>query len=335
MLGKAKAPIVLVVVAALLAVVASGATAATKTRIVKPTVTSSLNLRGTNRFWVEMSAERTGKRSALVTVSAEEERYKVESQSVAYSTHGRWSKDGGFEAKLPGLGAVDVTFNETKARRVRFEGGPNCSDQIVTLRKGTFNGTISYRGKGGFTVVHGKSAPGQIRETSRQVCHETVEEGETGGTELGSQPTPEEQTGIRNASVYASGRRAGAVITFSAAGPLAEGGILPPIAFGATYAGRWHGMQVLGQTYVDGPSKDFLVPAPAGALTDATVEPPSPPFAGTGVYHLESPTVASWTGDLRIAFPGIGTVPLAFPGMSARLCEGVGGTCSGSPVPPA
>lgn len=316
------------VLAALLAV---PGVATANTRVIKPTVTSSLNVRGTHRFWLEISASPTGGKSAEVTVSAVHERYKVESESVAYSTRGRWSKDGGFEAKWPGLGAVDVTFEQSAVHRWRFEGPQGCSDGIVTHRRGVFRGPIVFRGKGGFTVAHRKSAPGEIRETTREVCHEKAEP-ETGPTELGSQPTPEEQTGIRDASLYASGRNAGAAITFSAAGPLASGGVIPPIAFQARYEARRRGMRIVGQTYVDGRSEYFLVPAPAGALTDATVTPPTP-FAGTGVYHLEAPTVANWTGDLRITFPGIGTIPLAFPGMSARLCEGIPGTCSGAPAP--
>jgi hypothetical protein len=276
-----------------------------------------------------MSASPTGGRSAKVTVAAGNERYKVEAETAAYSTRGRWSKDGGFEAKWPGLGAVDVTFEQAKVHRWRSEGPTGCSDETMTIRKGVFRGPISFGGKGGFTVAHRRSAPGQIREISPGVCHKKDH------VEPAAEPPPAEPTtSIRDAYLYTYGRSGGAAITFSADGPLESGGgILPPIAFEATYAAQRRGMQVLAGTWVYGPSNGFLVPAPAGALTDATVEPPAP-FAGTAVYHLESPTVASWTGDLNIAFPGVGTVPLAFPDISTRLCEGFD-TCSGAPAPPA
>jgi hypothetical protein len=79
-------------------------------------------------------------------------------------------------------------------------------------------------------------------------------------------------------------------------------------------------MEVFAAVSRDSGSNRFSVPTPIGTLTDATVEPPAP-FEGSAAFHLESPTQASWTGDLSVDLPGIGKVALAGPGTSADLCE--------------
>jgi hypothetical protein len=324
---KSKA-LIAVVVTVMLGASASQAAAATKTRVEKPTSTSSFNLRGSNGYWVEVSADHTqGEKKAKVTVKAVTERYKVAMQSTAYSIRTRLNADGGFDAKLPGLGRIDVSFEQTKAHKVRIADGPHCNDRSQLIRKGVFRGTISFRGERGFTAVHGQSALGRILERDHLVCHEP-EDGVPGITEPGGAEMP---PGTYDPAVSAS--RPG--ITFWAAGPpateppTASGGI-PAVAFEATYSTARRGIQIFTRASVDSGSNRFLVPGPLGALTDATVEPPAP-FKGSGTYHLESPTTASWTGDLSVAFPGIGSVPLVGPGFSARLCEGF--TCTGAPRP--
>jgi hypothetical protein len=323
---QSKALIVLVV--AVLGASAPGAAAATKTRVEKPTSTSSFNLRGSNGFWVEVSADHAqGEKKAKVMVKAVTERYKVEMQSTAYSTRTRLNADGGFDAKLPGLGRIDVSFEQKKAHRVRIADGPHCNDRSQLIRKGVFRGRISFRGERGFTAVHAKSAPGTILERDRLVCHEP-EYGVPGITEPGG---PEMPPGTYNPAVFAS--RPGT--SFWAAGPpateppVASGGI-PVVAFEATYSTARRGIQIFARASVDSGSNRFLVPGPLGALTDATVEPPAP-FKGSGTYHLESPTTATWSGDLRVEFPGIGSVPLTGPGFAARLCEGF--HCTGAAAP--
>ena len=63
----------------------------------------------------------------------------------------------------------------------------------------------------------------------------------------------------------------------------------------------------------------FSLTAPDGTPTEATVKPPAP-FSGTATFKLESPTTASWTGDLSVELPTLGTVDLAEPGFQAGAC---------------
>jgi len=62
-----------------------------------------------------------------------------------------------------------------------------------------------------------------------------------------------------------------------------------------------------------------------GSPTKATVKPPAP-FAGIAEFALESPKVASWTGNLSVAIPTLGAIALAGPRFNPLLCDS--GGCS-------
>jgi hypothetical protein len=297
------------------------ASATTRTRVLPATRTSSFTLRGSGRYYVEVSAKSSGHNPPDVSFEAVEERYKVERVSVAYSTGGRWLGDGGFAAKLPGLGRVAVRFTEERAHKAWDLA---CGGKPARLRKGEFSGTVSFRGERGFTTVHASSARGQVKETKHQICSETV-------NEPGTEELPPGPPYLRVA-----GSSTGGTVTFYAAGAPAPvppaSGAIGSDAFEATYAGHRHGLAIKASTSVDIGPAHIYVPGWPASLTEATVEPPRP-FVGKGILHLESPTTSSWTGDLGIVFPGLGRVALTGPGVAAQLCEGL--RCSGPALPPA
>jgi len=290
--------------------------AAARTQVKPPTTSSSFEVPASNGYWVSVTATRTANRGpAEVAVSAVNERGKRGETSIEYSTHGRLAKDGGIDAKLPGLGRIAVSFEQTKVHRVKFVN-PACGNPVTRLRKGVFTGTIAFHGEGGFTKVHRRSAQGQIRETFRHVCDEGEAVEPTGP--IG---TPNSQ------SLFVAGEGGGGTISFSAAGPPPLDPSLPPsglatVLFWARYLGELRGMQVSAYVAATSGSNRFSVTTTAGAPTDAMVKPPAP-FAGEAVFHLESPTTASWAGDLRVELPGVGAVALAGPGTWAALCEGI------------
>jgi hypothetical protein len=299
--------------------------ATTRARIEPPTTMSSFALDGSDGFFIEVEARSSGARTApKVTVEAVKERYKVERVGIAYSATGRWLGDGGFAAKLPGVGRIAVHFEETRRHRVRVID--NCQGPPMRLRKGDYRGTIRFRGDRGFTTLHARTASGQVRETFRQTCHETVAEPGVEEEPLGPYPP----------SLRAAGPVEGGSAYFYAAGPpaaeppVSSGGI-PTVAFEARYLTRRPGLDLRAITYLGTGSYTFHVPGwPGGPLTDAIAEPPKP-FTGKGVFHLESPTTSSWTGGLAIDFPGLGRVPLTGPGFGSELCENL--TCGGAPPP--
>lgn len=291
-----------------------------KSVIVPAATTSSFGLPGSNGYFVEFKAARD-RGSTTVSVTAARQRGKVQLQSVEYSVHGRLGKGGAIEARLPGLGRVAVEFEQAKVERSRFAGSPSCSGRAPLVRRGVFHGTIAFQGEDGFTAVHRRSATGMVRETFPQTCREVEIE------PSGSRGTP------NNQSLFAGGPSGEGTISFSAAGPRPIPGPpprtgLPTVQFDLSYATELRGMRISARAVAASGSDRFSVTAPAGAPTDATLEPPAP-FEGNATFHLESPTAASWTGDLSANLPGIGPVALTGPGIAATLCEGTSCTETG------
>lgn len=211
-------------------------------------------------------------------------------------------------------------FKQEAANKIPVDDGPYCPEGMSTTRRGVFDGSVNFRGKAGFTTARARRADGHLLETTRLVCHVPVASAPEG------KQAPEVPLPIPNATIYAFGPSGPAAITFSSAGSnIDQSGFgavgRPTIDFQATYESELRGMGVAARVYVTSPRSTFFsIPAPVGALTDATIAPPKP-FSGSGIFHLEMPTSASWTGDLAVAIPGVGTVPLTGPGITAQLCE--------------
>jgi hypothetical protein len=102
------------------------------------------------------------------------------------------------------------------------------------------------------------------------------------------------------------------------------------VEFTASYARRLHGMWFSASTRVGAESAEgFAVSPSTGTPGEATVEPPAP-FKGSAEFTLESPSVASWTGNLRVPIPTLGTVALTGPDFKPTLC-GSGGCTNTAP----
>jgi hypothetical protein len=322
--GKTKVLIGLVVVV-LSGAFASGA-AAEIVDVNKAETKSSFDVGASNKYYLEVTTRQmAGEPTAEVTVSATKLRYKVEQLSAEYSIRTRIHPDGGFDARFPGLGRIDVRFAQSKKRTYRTPPNKYCTGYGETVRLGTFRGTIVFEGEGGFTKAKARAAKGHIRKSSGNECRFA-----------GPEETPEISAGFRDAVLSATGTDGDDTTTFSAAGPPAEehegpGTGIPSVAFYATYSTERRGIQIHGIVSLDTASHFFQVPGPPKQLLESTVIPPQP-FRGTATYKVESPNTASWSGDLSVTFPGLGPKPLAFPGMNSHLCEVP--VCTGYPVPP-
>jgi hypothetical protein len=303
---------------------ASAATAEV-THVNKAETRSTFTVGASNKYYLEVTARKfAGEPLATVTVSAIRLRYKVEELAAEYSVHTRLHPDGGFDARFPGLGRVDVSFKGPKLYKHRYPADQYCGSYRESVRDGTFSGTISFHGEGGFTKAKAKRAKGRVRKGTREECH------------FANYEAPEIPAGYRDAVLYASGQSGTDTTSFSAAGPPAEepevgaGSGIPSVAFYATYLTERRGIQIKGIVSLDTASAFFHVPGPAKQLLEATVSPIGP-FQGTATYKVDSPTTATWTGDLTAKFPGLGRKPLVLPGMQSHLCEGP--VCTGYPVP--
>lgn len=246
---------------------------------------------------------------------------------VGYGVHGHLAPDGTIRAKFPGIGGVDLSFRQTGEGKATSEDEGCTNDGSAHSYQGAFQGLIKLDGKGSFGRVERHSAPGSIFETPPETC---VVEKHRRHPSGGEAPTGL----VDSQTLYVARHRQGASLIFdaSAAEPgTGLGGVVARgVSFSLSYQRSNHGMTTSITAGVSAKSSQFTVSSPTGTPSEAVVEPPAP-FAGSATFKLESPTVADWSGDLRIDLPLLGEVHLTEPSFWSMLCEGL--TCTDTAPP--
>jgi hypothetical protein len=319
--------LVLLPIAALLALPAAALAAKTKTRVEPAQTTGVLNVRASNGWTIQISAIAFGSRPdhhPVGVFASGPHHEEVDYQEFA----GHFTADGTIEAKLPGIGHIDLRYEPTTHHTTHIVHPKNCTGAHSSIdSSGVFRGTIVLRGEGGFTTVMAHSAKGELSTYPKQTCRVRADTKAEVEREIARQEKAEAGEGPQIESLYAYRKLGAGSLTFDATSfPTFFKG-LPPryVEFTAAYSRRHDGMWVTAQARVEGKPEDFAVSAPTGTASEATVGPPAP-FEGSAEFSLESPTVASWTGDLRVAIPTLGTVDLTGPKFKSTLCEG--NTCT-------
>jgi hypothetical protein len=291
---------------------ASGAGAAhgSKTRVVPVERFATLSMPGSNGWHLHVGAV-LGSRPQKQQLGAQA--LGRHGQSVSYTVRHAYTTPGGtIKEKLPGVGRIAVQFEQAKERQLRFSASQGCaSDGVSVERSGWFTGTIEFHGEGGYTDLSRRRAHGQIMEFPREVCH-----GKAGGRGAHGSSAGSGSVVLLTASRdLGHGRR----VAFSA-NPISElGPVAPSVNFSASYYHSRRGMFIWASTRVRGGVRNLSVVDAAGSPSEATVEPPHP-FSGSAVFKLETPTKASWTGDLTTEVPTLGDVSLTGPGFWSAIC---------------
>lgn len=312
------------VLTALLALALPAASLAAKTHRKPPTQWITIEMPRTNGWRLSISGVASPQlKQQTVSISAE----GPHQVHVGYGVRGHLAPDGTISAKFPGIGVVDLRFRQTGERRAT-SGDEGCTnDGPAHSYLGAFQGLIKLDGKGSFGRVERHSAPGSIFESPPETCVVEKHHRHPSGGKVPS--------GLADSKTLQVARHwQGGQLTFdaSAAEPAAGvGGMVPrEVNFSLFYLRSHQGMTTSVTAGVLGKSSQFTVSSPTGTPSEAVVEPPAP-FAGSATFKLESPTVADWSGDLRIDLPLLGKVHLTEPSFWSMLCEGL--TCTNTAPP--
>jgi hypothetical protein len=300
----------LALVAALAGAPAAAAAAKPRTEVTPASRTAFLTARGTDGWRLQITAvlgSAKGTRQPIGFFARGPHR-----EEVSYvGGKGRASEDGEIVGKLPGIGRVDLRFEQISKQQVTFGTETDCKTEGKSaVLKGVFRGTIEFHGEGGYTTVERRSAPGTIEVHPRTICHRPRH-----------QPPPQaDKTGFK-LLVAERDEGHGESLTFDAFGAdlkPSEGGSIS--GFAASYTHKRGKLLIVASTRAASEeATSFSLTAPEGTPSEATVAPPAP-FSGTATFKLESPTAASWTGDLSVEIPTLGTVDLTEPGFRAGAC---------------
>lgn len=217
----------------------------------------------------------------------------------------------GIRAKFPGVGRVSVRFHPSGEPR-HSPPFPGCRGGEEVLQRGTFSGTIRFRGERGFTRVAVENARGTIRHASKEVC-------KNGGGNFKPEPSY---------SLDAHARSHGRTIGFSALQTYAGSETDRRATYFASTLERRQGMLISRVAIAHAGLSTFAVMGPPTRPDAASVAPPAP-FHGTATYAGTVNGQADWQGTLAVDLPGVPGVQLAGPPFSSSLCFGQ--RCTGRP----
>lgn len=299
---------VLTVAAALVGAGAAGA--ATKTKVHPETRFAFIFAKGSNGWRLQITAQLAPGRRALGFYAR-----GPHHQEVSYvGVKGKATGDGTIEGTAPGVGRVAVKFERTSATQIRNIPQPGCqNDGKSAILRGYFRGTIEFHGEGGYTTVARSSARGEIDVGGKELCRRKKHR---------RQPTKREEREVAGLKYFLAGtKESGGDLTFSAFSTPGAPGLEPVTEYSASYAHERDGLTIIAATRVTDDEGTFSLIPKDGTPSEVPLEPPAP-FSGTGIFRLESPTTASWMGDISVEIPTLGRVALAGSSFWAGACEG-------------
>ncbi len=223
------------------------------------------------------------------------------------------------QASFAGFGEVDLAFRPS-GKVLRAPTTDSSCPAGATARIGTFTGKFSFRARDGGPSADARRIGGSVGTP------ETPVEERKGSPLTCNFPEPlyrvpmraEQEKGkpllLAVESSIPRGRVALEVAPFLVRRESAEFRSPPgkPLIVAAGVREVVEGVTITGIALGGGPEKKILEVSAGGAEAVLT---PGPPFSGSATYAGEG----SWTGDLRLSIPGLGTTALAGAGFEATF----------------
>jgi hypothetical protein len=262
----------------------------------KAYVDSSFELQASNGYTVTVNRTSGSKDVYLTAAQGDARRGRL----VIYGAAGAVAATTRLHATLGAVAEIDVSF-EPSGRTTRTKIRKPCSARKrLTIRHGTWSGTIHFAGELAYSAADAVSAPGQVVRVPRMRCNDPKEEtGKSSPLTLGAFSPGE--TGAFLLATRVRSKLDYAAFNIERAGAL------------DVVRGIWGRTRGSALT-------------PGAKLSSATLAIPREPFAGTGSYTRTGPDGAptgTFTGDLTVAFPGLADrVALGGADWSAILSRG-------------
>ncbi|MGH2939082.1 MAG: hypothetical protein ACRDPE_13290 [Solirubrobacterales bacterium] len=176
----------------------------------------------------------------------------------------------------------------------------------------------AFHGEAGYTEVHAHRATGAIIRTPALTCrtapppnlkklkHEL--EAVEGTEEAEEAEKAEEEAEVEVLSVGLSAKARGGHVTLTAQKAALRDKQGKAFAItNITVFGDWHRGRIDESSitaYLFGKGSTFLVPNRKKPASEAVLKPPAP-FSGSGTFRRHPKKPPTWTGDLKIALPGL------------------------------
>jgi hypothetical protein len=216
---------------------------------------------------------------------------------------------------------VDVSLGRFGSVHARFTGHrvesdplfPGCRGRPSIKERGRLEGSIRFRGEGGYAELRAERARAEFVHSFREVCNTFVREGGPWLVPVDrSRPFRSQPYEVLEVEKRGMGRKARLIVIDAM-------DLGPPIVLASTQERIGRVIAVKG-AFARGDGSTFEFTPSEGQPQTATLEP-TPPFRGAGSYTVQPDGTTTWSGDLRVPFPGLGQVRLTGPGFHATACR--------------
>jgi hypothetical protein len=229
-------------------------------------------------------------------------------ETAYYLTKGRVDRNG-IEVDFGRFGRLraDFTGHEVETEGV-FAG---CHGRKPIKFSGRLEGTFRFRGEKGFVTIAVERVKASWEQTFREVCESSSRAG-SGDPRLAAFGDEDDVADHLEVSGRDEGRR---INLFAIRQDL-----FPETNVSVSVIERIGKVTALKLASSD-PTAGGLTFSPPEVRPRTATLTPSSPFHGGADYKEQTTGPNEWTGDLRVHFPGLGTVALTGPSFRAYACR--------------
>jgi hypothetical protein len=290
----------------------------------KTRVTQEMSLRGTNGYKLKVTLT-DRHRLGVQAIDTDFAHRTITTVAYGLPVHQRPGSSD-IKARIGSLGRIDMRFVPERTKTAK-PGSTQCAGGELTTETGHYVGSISFHGDGGYTRAQAHHVAGTIETEAlgkcppqKQVKAIQREEAKTVG-KLEKEEQAKQAEELSEVQVDAKARGGKVVFTGTRVEAATGGRKVSSVNFlaiGQRERGPMREVSLVGLIGAKGSS--FQVPDLQNPTAEAIVSAPSP-FSGSATFRGEPAAAGNFTGDLKVALPGFGTVSLTGGGVQASMCQ--------------
>jgi len=242
--------------------------------------------------------------------------------AYAVRVKGNSLEKGRIRAVFPTLGRVSLRF-EPNGKRELHPAGYGCRGKQQVTEYGSFRGSVSLEGEGGYFDLATRSGDGSLIRSPRAVCRSE----DSGGEDEGIDPRWAYVGAGFGSFIYSPGDGSTVLLYAAARTPYSTIGMRVAHRESAPAGAEVdvqvlelrHGIAIGRSAWVQSNVPGTLTSSLPGEHPASATLKPSSPFQGEGSFLENSSTSHSWTGNLTVSLPGM-DVPLTGPDFKTSLC---------------
>jgi len=231
---------------------------------------------------------------------------RPDGEAALYFARGKANRHG-VDVNLGRFGSVHARFTGHRVNdRSLF---PGCRARPEIKERGRLEGRVRFRGEGDYAKVTVERVRAEYAHTFREVCSEDFAREGRRGLVPADRSEPIEVLEVKK-------KEKGQMVWLN----VNESFTFDSLSVSAGLQERFGRVIAVKLATATGGGGSFEFSPTQGQPQTVSLEP-ALPFRGSASYTMQPDGASTWTGDLRVPFPGLGPFPLTGPGFHATACR--------------